>query len=210
MILLIPMLSTIKVTHAQTVANVSPNPLDITIATVGATETVNITVTDITNLFAYEFKIYYETAVINATNATRPSDQFLAPIIDPGNFFIPQPWRLNNTFNATHGQIWVSYTLLNPEGGKSGNGTLLQITFQGNAIGNTQIIIFNPPAAPYNDPALYPTKLIDPTAVPIVCATAPGNVHVIPEFPIALALPVLAIISLAAALISKRYKRKPI
>ena len=117
--------------------------------TPGNTITLTAKVLDITDLYAYEFKIYYNSTLLNATSAVRPAGHFLEPS-DPGSQFIPK-WELKNSFNATHGRIWLSFTLLAPETGRTGSGTLVQITFKILAIGNTPI-------------AFSDTKLVDAAA----------------------------------------------
>lgn len=136
----------------STLLSIVPSSIVNETLTPGSTFNVNVTVTDITNLFAYEFKIYY-THVINGTLAIRPSDQFLVPLLDPGNSFVPK-WAINNNFNATHGQIWLAYTLLAPETGRTGSGVLAVITFLVVGTGQTPL-------------TLSQSKLPDPNAIPI-------------------------------------------
>lgn len=89
---------------------------------------VYIKVANITDLFAYEFKLIFRNDTIKGVSAIRPAGHFLEPV-DPLNCFIPV-WKLNLGGNATHQIIHLGYTLLSPETGKTGSGTLVQLTFE--------------------------------------------------------------------------------
>lgn len=157
--------------------------------TPGNSITLAVKVTDVTNLYAFEFKIYYKNNVLNATSVVRPAGHFLEPV-DPANQFQPK-WEIKNNFNATYGRIWLSFTLLFPETARSGNGTLAQMTFSiigvdstaltfadGSLVDDTGTLISHveqggffdnrptpppkPPATIYVDPA----SLVDPTLTP--------------------------------------------
>jgi len=117
---------------------------------VGSNVTVTLAVTDVADLVAYEVKIHYNNTVLNVINATRPIGSILEPRISPNNWFTPK-WELKNDFNATHGRIWLSLTLLSPETARSGSGPLARITFQILSTGDTAI-------------ALEETKLADKSA----------------------------------------------
>ena len=149
--------------------------------TAGNNITLTVKVLDVTNLFAYEFRIYYNRTVLNCTKAIRPVGHFLEPQMDPSSQFIPK-WELKDNFNATHGRLWLGFTLLAPEAGRSGSGVLVQITFKILAIGNTPI-------------TLGDTKLVDAAAnsishqavssyfsnLPIPPPPPPANVRVEPQ-----------------------------
>ena len=119
-------------------------------STAGSNLTLTLAVTDVVDLFAYEFKIYYNNTVLSATQATRPVGNLLEPRISQGNQFVPK-WEIKNDFNATHGRIWLSLTLLPPETARSGSGPLTRITFRILSTGDTAI-------------ALEATKLADKSA----------------------------------------------
>jgi hypothetical protein len=116
----------------------------------GSNVTVTFAVTDVADLVAYEVKIHYNNTVLNVINATRPIGSILEPRISPNNWFTPK-WELKNDFNATHGRIWLSLTLLSPETARSGSGPLARITFQVLSTGETAI-------------TLEETKLVDKSA----------------------------------------------
>jgi hypothetical protein len=75
--------------YAQT-TTVAILPSSVTISAPGETVTVDLNITDVTNLYGYEIKIWYLNSIVNATAVTRPSGQFLEPTIDPNNFYSPK------------------------------------------------------------------------------------------------------------------------
>jgi hypothetical protein len=171
--------STLKV-DAQT-TKLSILPSTVTINNPGENVTVDLNITDVTNLYAYEIKIYYLNSIVNATSVVRPPGHFMEPT-DPANQFIPK-WEIKNDYNATHGQIWIGFTLLNPEPAKSGSGILAKITFEGLSVGTTQVTIIYPGYQ-------YPAKLANNAAQPIPNMAESGTITVVPEFP-SMAIPIL-------------------
>ncbi len=121
--------------------------------------TVDINITDVTDLYAYEIRMWYSNIVINATNATRPSGHFLEPV-DPFNQYVAK-WEIKNDYNSTHGRIWLGFSLLAPETARSGGGMLARITFKGLSKGLTSIILNNFPGTS------GPVKLSDDQGLPI-------------------------------------------
>jgi hypothetical protein len=95
---------------------------------IGDTFTVQVNITDVTDMFAYEFKIRFENDTLRGLGATRPTGHFLEPTIGPSNYFVPV-WQLKDD-NATHQYYHLGYTLLAPETGKTGSGVLIEIDFQ--------------------------------------------------------------------------------
>jgi hypothetical protein len=165
--------STVKVNAQQAKLSVLPSTAKIN--NPGENVTIDLNITDVTNLYAYEIKIYYLNSIVNATDVVRPPGHFMEPVIDPANQFIPK-WEIKNNFNATHGQIWIGFTLLNPEPAKSGSGILAKITFKGLSVGITQVIIAYPGYQ-------YPAKLADNTGSAIPNVAENGTINVVPEFP---------------------------
>ncbi len=189
-----------KVKADGTVVSVEPATVDI--AAVGQTQTVDITVTDVTNLYAYEMKIWYLSSIVNTTtgNVTRPAGNFMEPQLDPGNYYAGPKWLANNTQNATNGMIWVSYTLLAPEVGRNGSGILLRINFTGVQVGSTPIVLNNYPGT------AGPVNLANTVPEPITHTATNGTINVIPE--ITMLLPIFAVTSLVAVSFAKLRKKK--
>ena len=124
---------------------------------------VNINIRSVSNLYGYEFKLFYSRRALNCTNIALPSDHFLTPQ-DP-NFLFTIKFENDNEYNDTHGFIWVAMALLYPELPKTGNGALVTVTFQALAIGESTL-------------KLSDTKLADSDGNPIAHIAADGLVIV--------------------------------
>jgi len=103
-----------------------PSIIDIT-KTPGTNFIVNINVKDISDLFGYVFKLFYNTTLLNVTT------------VDIGPFFSnPFPWH-----NETNEELgYVYYAVSMPTGsqvGVSGSGTLLTISFNVTSTGETSL-----------------------------------------------------------------------
>ena len=180
---------------------VSVEPATVDIAAVGQTQTVDINITDVTNLYGYEIKIWYLNAYVNTTagNVTRPAGHFMGTD-DPAEFFLPS-WAVNNAFNATWGRIFVGFTLLGPPTmAKNGSGMLLRINFTGVGVGLTPIVLANYPGWE------GPIALSDNTGAKIPHTVSNGAINVIPE--IMMLLPIFAVTSLIAVSLAKLRKKK--
>ena len=105
----------------QTIMYVEPHLSTVEIFT---TFKINISVSQVVDLAAWEFKLYYKNAYLNATQIQEGS--FLKTAGET-SFFIKE---FNDTYNATHGRIWAFCTLLGQGSGATGNGTLAMITFK--------------------------------------------------------------------------------
>ena len=75
-------------------------------------------------VFGYKFKLAYNNTLLEATSAIIPDGHWLTPVnaaniskFDPG------------TINQTEGFVSFNVTLLSPEQGKVGNGTIATVTF---------------------------------------------------------------------------------
>jgi parallel beta-helix repeat protein len=95
-------------------------------ALVGSTFTVNVSIANVSHLFAYQFKLYYDTDLLDAIDVRLPKGHMLTPV-NPANIWIVK-LNTEDDFNATHGAVSVVITLL-AEAGKSGNGVLATISF---------------------------------------------------------------------------------
>lgn len=182
---------------------VSILPSSLTIDQVGQTATVDLNITDVTNLYAYEIKIWYLNSIVKVTQVVRPPGHFLEPIggENETNKFVAK-WEIKNDYNTTHGRIWIAYTLLAPQPAKSGSGILVKITFEGLSVGQTPIILNNYPGVQ------GPVKLADNTASPIPHQAQDGSITVFPEFPSAMIL-VTALLLISAYMV-KLKRPKPL
>jgi hypothetical protein len=198
-ILLTLSIGAVKLVNAQVVAI---HPTTATIPAVGQTVTVDINITGVTNLYAYEIKVYFLNSIMNCTDSVRPGGHFLEPV-NPGSEFIPK-WTIDNAFNATHGEVWMSYTLLSPETGRTGGGSLVTLTFNGTAVGTSPIVLNNYPGVQ------GPVKLADGVGDPISHTTADGSIDVVPEFSAVMILSLFLLASLAVAAFTKLVKPRKV
>jgi hypothetical protein len=159
-------------THAEgsTTVQVAPST---TIAGAGATFTLDVIVTDVTDLAVWEFRLFYLNTILNCTNITE--GPFLKA--DGSTFFDS---TIRNAYNATHGWLDAGSTLLGQVPGVNGTGPLAIITFQTVAAGDTPLQFSNDPIV---------TFLLDASPPPrhsIPFTTVDGTVHVtVPDVAVA-------------------------
>lgn len=103
------------------------------------TVAVDVNITGVTDLWTYEFQVLYPNSVVTCSEIELPSEHFLKPVINPNDYYVIF-WEKNEPYNATHQNIHVAYTLLAPEHGVSGSGTLFRINFTGLAIGSAPLV----------------------------------------------------------------------
>jgi len=91
-------------------------------AAVNKSFSINITISDIVNLWEYDFRLRYDNTTLNCTHAEIPPGHFLdslnTSIIKDGEIHQDEGW------------VWFSATLLTPEKPKNGSGVLGTITFK--------------------------------------------------------------------------------
>ncbi len=149
------------------VSKASPGPTVISVepptstAKVGETFTVNITITDVTNLYFWEFHMNFSSTILNAIGVTE--GPFLSDV-DSTSWSMAPP-NINNTAGTVKAfnNLWTW-----PPGGANGTGVLCNITFQVKEVGNTAL-------------DFYYTLLDDEMGHPVIEHTAEdgffSNVH---------------------------------
>jgi hypothetical protein len=123
----------------STVLYVDPQTVQ---GTISESFTVNISISKVTDLYGWEFKLSWNTSLLNVTNVSEGS-----MLRSNGNtFFAPQ-------LNSTAGHLIADCTLVTPIGsnvsGVSGDGMLLIVQFQVKGSGACDL-------------NLYDTQLLDP------------------------------------------------
>jgi len=161
--------------------------------------TVNVTVTNMPSpgLFSYEYRVYYDTNVLNATAADIPTDHFLKPTVKASNIIVVD----SGTINETEGWVSFAASLMYPEEGKTGAGTLATITFKALAPGNSTLMI---KGLTLPDPIF-----LDPNAVSYLSSAytlQSTTIPVIPEFIVPILMGVFAVLSTAAVVLRKKLK----
>ena len=115
---------TLVYTLAHLIVNRLPSPVVIFVdpptatATVGQNFTVNVSISNVADLYGWRLKLKWNTTILDAVNVTEGG--FLKSI--DNTFFFP---RINNT----EGYIDVECTLLGNVTGVNGSGTLATIQF---------------------------------------------------------------------------------
>ncbi len=190
------------VTHVSALeAIVCIEPLSYTVPEVGVTFTINVSIANVTNLYGYEFIVWYNTTLLDGVKVELPSNHFLTPE-DPKNKVFTTD-DIKDDFNATHGYVWVIATLTSSEEPpKNGSGVLATITFNATTTdGPSPLKLYYPGFA-------YPVKLSDPDANPIPCTAIDGTVEVIPEFTSFLIMPLLLVLTLAVIVLKMKCSQR--
>lgn len=119
-----------------------------TVVGVGKTFVINITVTDVVDLFAWQIKLFFNSTVLNSTDAWYPSDHVFA-----GKTFIEIVPSINNE----EGFVMYGSSLLGLQPGFSGSGTLCQIEFRFTKSGSSSLDF----SRPYGDNTLLFDSYLD-------------------------------------------------
>lgn len=130
------------------------------------TFSVDVTIADVTDLYCYQFDLYYNTAILECTGVDLPPGHFLEPILDPDNIFIVEQ-EYDNAYNATHGRVEVTVALMVDEPGKNGGGTLATINFKAKEFGSSTLHFYD---------VVIGNSL--PEAMPVILVD--GSVNVLP------------------------------
>jgi len=158
---------------------------------------VNITIADVTNLYAWQVLLWFRNDVLQAVTAVE--GPFLKQV--GSTYFALQPDNIVNNYNDTHGYIFVgcSGTWDPALGGANGTGVLCTIKFNGTSVGTSDLVIgSNPPLISY---------LEDKDGHAISFDVVVTQVNVIPEFPIIM---LASAILLSTTFIMFYRKKKPL
>ena len=166
---------------------VSLNPLDYTAPAPGHNFTIDVTVTGVADLKGFEFKLWYNTSLLDATLVSPSEVTELATTWQPRDENHTFHWDAPPTINDTIGRVWIFGWGFPPF---DGDGVLVTINFTATDVGNCILHI--------NQTALY-----DHLFSQIPHETVDGSVTVIPEFPGFVVAPLLLIATLAAAFLGK-------
>lgn len=141
------------------ITKVSVQPLSTTVWGVGESITINITVKDVTDLYGWELKLYYNKGILNGTNVVE------GPFLKAkGETFFQ--CTFTDDYNLTHGQLATFNSLLGNISGASGSGVLATITFETIHLGSCLL-------------NLEDTKLGDVNSTLIPHDTVDGSVQVV-------------------------------
>ena len=169
---------------------VSITPESYTVPDIGLTFTLNISIQNVNNLYAWEITLYYPNDILNGTTITE------GPFLKTGN----QPTffsiiEFNDTYDNTHGRLIAFCSRLKQDTpGVSGNGTLATITFKSKSTNGPKTL------------HLEDVKLLDPNLNEIPYTTADSEIKVIPEHPTTL-IPIIITTTTIIAIITKRRQK---
>jgi len=176
-----------KPVGAAELTMISLNPSTLEVPAPGANFTIDVNITDVANMQGYEFKLGFNTTLLNATGVTQGPMNPLGTTLGPVD---PDTFEWTPLQNVSAGFVWVIAVL--PLGQAfTGNGTTMTINFTALAMGNSTL-------------DLYDTVLGNMLGQPIEHVAIDGSVDVIPEFPATLILPILMIATLSASLLAKK------
>jgi hypothetical protein len=174
------------------------DPSSQTVGAVGDSFIVNVKITDVSNLYGYGFKLYYNSTLMNGTQP-----------VDEGSFLKSGGqtpfWGVvsfTDYYNSTHGYVWIYCTLTGNVSGIYGSGVLATMKFKSLASGDSVPLHLADVqlSEPYD-------RTIDQSP-PIPCDVSDGTVTVVPEFTSTVALLSLIIVSLLGIFFGKRVMRK--
>jgi len=180
----IAMTSTVKA--QEVVFAISPSTYEA--SEPGHTFQVNLTITDVTNLWSWMCVISWDPAVLSCVSVSK------GPFIpDPVMWLAAPP-----NASAIPSLSCISMTV--PKTGYNGSGTLATITFNATAVGNTYL-------------RLTGTYLLDPKTtstkpVLIEHTVEDGTVTVVPEFPTSIILPLFLMATAGIAVLVKIFAKK--
>jgi len=170
-------MSVVRVGAQQT--TVSVFPASYTAPDIGVTFTINVTVHNVTNLYAGEFKLYYPSSILNGSSISE------GPFLKTGGVSTAfMVYEFTDAHNETHGCVGVLCTRVGVEIGVEGDGVLAMITFNSTSLGGPSVL------------HLADVKLGDANATEIPCTAVDGEATVIPEFPAFLVMPLFIIVTL--------------
>jgi len=124
--------------------------------------TINVTIANVTNLYGWEFKLYYNNTMLNGTSISE--GEFLKAHGDTYFGSI----NFTDAYNATHGIVWATGSLLGNVSGIDGGGALANILFKCKQFGNSTV-------------SFGYSALGDPEGIEIQHATVDGSVETWPH-----------------------------
>jgi len=177
-------------THAGTVQQtlVYVSPATYTVSDVGSSFSVNISIQNVTNLYGWEFKLYYPNGVLNGTAVTEGAFLKSGGV---NTFFIVADFT--DGYNATQGLASLACLRITPDmTGVDGNGVLATITFNTTSNAGPESL------------HLADVNLSDPNVTKIPYIKVDGEVTVLPEFSTTSILLVTMMMTLAIVVLRKK------
>lgn len=147
---------------------------------VSANFTIDIKVDDAVDFYGWEFKLYYDTSIITCPGTSNVTE---GALLSSGGSTFFNVLNASDAYNATHGLIWATCTLLGNVVGVSGSGIIASIGFMGDANGVSFLRLRDTKMTGYDQPST--------TLYMIGHDSTDGTVTysgAVPEFPLGAAL----------------------
>jgi len=94
------------------------------------TLTINVTVTDVSDLYGWQFKLYYDPRILNGTSIIE------GPFLKSGGETFSET-SFNDGYNTTHGRATAFSSLTGNASGVTGSGVLATVIFKTKALGTS-------------------------------------------------------------------------
>ncbi|MCJ7767562.1 cohesin domain-containing protein, partial [Candidatus Bathyarchaeota archaeon] len=104
----------------------------------GSAFAVDIVVSDVTDLYAWQFTLYYKSSVLNATSVVERNFLKTAGV---STYYLAA--EFNDNYNATHGRMIVACTRTGNVTGVGGTGILATVTFKAVGYGFSVLYLDN-------------------------------------------------------------------
>jgi len=128
-----------KPVGAAELTTISLNPSTLEVPAPGANFTIDVNITDVANMQGYEFKLGFNTTLLNATGVTQGPMNPLGTTLGPVD---PDTFEWTPLQNVSDGFVWVIAVL--PLGQAfTGNGTTMTINFTALSMGNSTLDLFD-------------------------------------------------------------------
>lgn len=128
---------------------IEPNCIRIPDNETGQQFTVDVSVYRAENVYAYDFKLYYNSSLLKGIRIREGS------FLKAAGSTVFTVVEFNDAYNSTHGRIWAYNSLLGLKPGVNGTGTLATVTFESKPLTGLSFL------------ELAETILSDPSSSPI-------------------------------------------
>jgi len=124
-----------ETSSVETKVKIKPTPK---ITSVGQTFKIDVYISNVANLWGFEFCLAYDTTILNCLEIAEGSS-FLQSFGEIQIFKL----TVEDDYNATHGRVWVAITLLAAPQAATGSGILAEITFKATALGECVLNLYS-------------------------------------------------------------------
>jgi hypothetical protein len=119
------------VVHVIAHPKMKVDPETYTVQGIGKTFTINITAVEVTDLWGWDFKLFYDSLQLNGTAVEE------GPFLQTAGETLFWEVNFTDNYNATHGYAYAFCALTHVIPGANGNGTLATITFKAKTCGGS-------------------------------------------------------------------------